>query len=695
MKHIISITLSILIFSNCFANNGIFDYFKNDPIPKEKKLFILYRPDCPYCQNMDKAISADAVFQNSLTTNFAIQAIDITSAEGKIIAEKFNVHVVPSFVNYNMQSGEYNIIKGFAGKDKVLQLLGIKTKVDKDPIKSIEKEIIKKENTEFGVCGNGTVEAGESCDDGNLTNGDGCTSSCTIQSGFTCVGSPSVCASTCGDGIVAGGETCDDGNLVNGDGCNNTCIVEAGFNCTGSPSICSNAVPANDNCAGAIIMSGTNGTINGQNITATFTTGVPAGPCAGIDKDLWYQFTLATSKTVRLEANGPSIADPVLVLYAGTCAGLVYVICDDDSGPGSNSLIQTTLTAGTYFVRFGSFNATIPGTLSLVYNLNVQNICGNNILEPTEDCDDGNLTNGDGCSATCTFENVSAINGVSINTDATKANPSAMLDVKSFDKGILIPRMSSVQKNAIAAPAKGLMVFDITTNTFWYHNGTTWTEIGGTVGGGASLPSASTANQTLRSNGTSWLANNTLQNDGTLITVAGQIKIAGGSPGVGKILTSDVVGKANWQAPLIPSNSGFNVNVGFSGTQTLTTTFAPIIFANEIFDDANVFSGSEFTAPVDGVYHIDFSLNDNQFSGVTAGFNNYVQIQAIPTVGAVYYCTAFLPNLTVGIIPNISISNNFKLSAGNKIVFNALKSFATGTVTLNKLSTFVSGYRVY
>ncbi|HEU4382488.1 MAG TPA: hypothetical protein VFR85_03205, partial [Anaeromyxobacteraceae bacterium] len=46
----------------------------------------------------------------------------------------------------------------------------------------------------YAWCGNGQVEAGEGCDDGNLTNGDGCSSACSVEAGWTCTGSaPSVC----------------------------------------------------------------------------------------------------------------------------------------------------------------------------------------------------------------------------------------------------------------------------------------------------------------------------------------------------------------------------------------------------------------------------------------------------------------------------------------------------------------------
>jgi cysteine-rich repeat protein len=43
------------------------------------------------------------------------------------------------------------------------------------------------------VCGNGAIETGETCDDSNTASGDGCSSSCQIESGWTCSGTPSVC----------------------------------------------------------------------------------------------------------------------------------------------------------------------------------------------------------------------------------------------------------------------------------------------------------------------------------------------------------------------------------------------------------------------------------------------------------------------------------------------------------------------
>ena len=119
------------------------------------------------------------------------------------------------------------------------------------------------------VCGNGAVEMGEDCDDGNSTNGDGCDNDCTFScttnadctDGLVCNGSETcntttnVCsagtppaagtacdrdmnpgtrdicrmgtcvASRCGDGFtdMGGGEQCDDANTTEGDGCDNDC----------------------------------------------------------------------------------------------------------------------------------------------------------------------------------------------------------------------------------------------------------------------------------------------------------------------------------------------------------------------------------------------------------------------------------------------------------------------------------------
>ena len=72
-------------------------------------------------------------------------------------------------------------------------------------------------------CGDGVIEQGEQCDDGGNDDGDGCSSTCTIEPDYSCSGQPSVCVTLCGNGIVDAGEQCDDGNDIDGDGCSPSC----------------------------------------------------------------------------------------------------------------------------------------------------------------------------------------------------------------------------------------------------------------------------------------------------------------------------------------------------------------------------------------------------------------------------------------------------------------------------------------
>ena len=65
----------------------------------------------------------------------------------------------------------------------------------------------------------------------------------------------------------------------------------------------------------------------------------------------------------------------------------------------------------------------------------------------------------------------------SVGIGTTNPNSSAALDIQSTTKGMLIPRMTSVQRNLIPTPAAGLLVYDNTTNSFWFRNATDWIEL--------------------------------------------------------------------------------------------------------------------------------------------------------------------------------------------------------------------------
>jgi len=191
-------------------------------------------------------------------------------------------------------------------------------------------------------CGNGILEFGEQCDDGNLTNGDGCNSICKLEG-----------AAVCGNGVVNIGETCDDGNTASGDGCSNLCLVETGYGCVGGPSVCSPV------CGNGIItlpeQCDDGNLVNGDGCSSACITEIVGSVCG----------------------NG--------ILQAGEQ-------CDDGNltnGDGCSSICATEGGGGGGYVTPYSYHA-----------------CGNGRLEDIEQCDDGNTVSGDGCSSICKLETI-------------------------------------------------------------------------------------------------------------------------------------------------------------------------------------------------------------------------------------------------------------------------------------------------
>jgi hypothetical protein len=75
----------------------------------------------------------------------------------------------------------------------------------------------------------------------------------------------------------------------------------------------------------------------------------------------------------------------------------------------------------------------------------------------------------------------------SIGIGTATPHASAQLDVSSTNKGLLAPRMTTAQRNAIASPTKGLLVYDTDLNGLYHYNGSAWAPVAG-AGGGLSLP---------------------------------------------------------------------------------------------------------------------------------------------------------------------------------------------------------------
>ncbi len=77
--------------------------------------------------------------------------------------------------------------------------------------------------------------------------------------------------------------------------------------------------------------------------------------------------------------------------------------------------------------------------------------------------------------ACLTSLSVSAIAQNNVGIGTTTPEPSSVLELKSNNQGMLVPRLTSTQRNAIASPANGLLVFDTDMQCFYFFKtGTGW-----------------------------------------------------------------------------------------------------------------------------------------------------------------------------------------------------------------------------
>ena len=61
-----------------------------------------------------------------------------------------------------------------------------------------------------------------------------------------------------------------------------------------------------------------------------------------------------------------------------------------------------------------------------------------------------------------------------ISNSAITPDASSILELRTTTKGLLTPRMTTTQRDAISLPANGLVVYNTTTNQFNFYNGTAW-----------------------------------------------------------------------------------------------------------------------------------------------------------------------------------------------------------------------------
>jgi cysteine-rich repeat protein len=273
------------------------------------------------------------------------------------------------------------------------------------------------------VCGDGIVDPSEGCDDGNLTTGDGCEVTCLVTD-------PDA---VCGDNEVTGLEFCDDGNTQDADGCSSGCLIESVhvgdvlitevmilpegldpsdgqwfevLNTTSAPINLNGWRVSDGVLEDAVIQSGQpvylqpgargllvrNGdpAANGGVSALAVLGGVHFASQGDAIELVWNQQTIdrvAWDLGWKLE-NGRTLSlDPLGQDAMQNDLTGVWCAASLDDPYGSSG------------VNFGTPGESNPSCPEIA-------LCGDGLQELEEECDDGNLLFGDGCSAACRLENV-------------------------------------------------------------------------------------------------------------------------------------------------------------------------------------------------------------------------------------------------------------------------------------------------
>ncbi len=295
---------------------------------------------------------------------------------------------------------------------------------------------------EADPCGDGFFDGfiGEECDDFNTEDGDGCSSTCTLEEGFDCeiVDGTSVCAAViCGDGIVNDEEGCDDEGTTADDGCDDVCAVEEGYECTGEPSFC--LVPVcgdgvrngddscddgnlvdGDGCTSECFIELSDGVSDTVTIDAALTLddaqydriGAFSDPCEGTgDPDHYYDvFTVVNPLDAPIEVLIDAVwsDDGYLHIFSSDFdPDLPTDACltgDDDFDGRFGSRIDSFVAepATSYFIVASTFS---PAETIDEYTITITTVgCGDGFLGALDECDDGNTDAADGCSDVCVVE---------------------------------------------------------------------------------------------------------------------------------------------------------------------------------------------------------------------------------------------------------------------------------------------------
>ncbi len=154
---------------------------------------------------------------------------------------------------------------------------------------------------------------------------------------------------SCGNGLLEAGEQCDDGNVIPGDGCNTLCQSESGSDlCNNAPAVCPGTYGGS-----------TSGLANNGSSSCGISNKSP---------DAWYRYTPGEDGTLTVSLCGNTDYDSVVSIHSGCPGNELNEIgCDDDMCGNTRSLLSVPVTrALEYYIRVSGYDqASGDFTLSL------------------------------------------------------------------------------------------------------------------------------------------------------------------------------------------------------------------------------------------------------------------------------------------------------------------------------------------
>lgn len=196
--------------------------------------------------------------------------------------------------------------------------------------------------------------------------------------------------------------------------------------------------------------------------------------------------------------------------------------------------------------------------------------------------------------------------------------PSAQVAINSTTKGFLFPRMTTTQRDAISSPATGLSIFNTSTNTFNYYNGSAWVQSFANTSGvlavasGGSGQSSYTDGQLLIGNTSGNTLSKATLTAGTGITITngnGSITIAATGGGGGAVPNGGTTGQAliknsstdqdiSW-ATIKPTTQVISSSDWTDTTGSLTDVMSVAVGANKVYKiTAELFIGCNNTGGI-------------------------------------------------------------------------------------------------